>query len=93
MQLFELEMPDPFRQEMIKITAPMPKDPWAAVGCRGSLKSWLVSWSCWPLIQERHTTSARNGWPFIPYQSLRAGQKMPKVSSADLIWHVEKVRL
>ncbi|CAL1160694.1 unnamed protein product [Cladocopium goreaui] len=25
MQLFELEMPDPFRQEMIKITAPMPK--------------------------------------------------------------------
>lgn len=35
MQLFELEMPDPFRQEMIKITAPMPKDPWAAVGCSG----------------------------------------------------------
>eukprot|EP00435_Cladocopium_sp_Y103_P042598 s3490_g11.t2 len=37
MQLFELEMPDPFRpKEMIKITAPMPKDR------SGSLKSWLV---------------------------------------------------
>lgn len=30
MQLFELEMPDPFRpKEMVKITAPMPKD----MGC------------------------------------------------------------
>ena len=44
MQLFELEMPDPFRQEMIKITAPMPKDPWAAVGCCGLL--WAAVGCC-----------------------------------------------
>lgn len=39
MQLFELEMPDPFRQEMIKITAPMPKE-WLALHPLPELEGW-----------------------------------------------------
>ena len=74
MQLCELEMPDPFRpKEMIKINAPIPKD-----GCSCTWLHMLVGCHHDNAVTFDDTDYARNGWPFIPCQSMMAGLKMLK---------------
>lgn len=89
MQLFELEMPDPFRpKEMVQITAPMPKD----MGC--SILVVAMYAVCFQLLWDMAATTlyrdARSGLPFIHYQSLTAGQKMQNNSLASHVWRVKK---